>query len=182
MLIGTDDDLFCKTFLLNTNTGHIIINEHVLDFPSFHSTHMISQNMASIKPDKNMLVTSFFSLPEIDIYSTTRSRLNTLFYKNIVYPEDIKLPQRDYYEQIHASDKYIYALFKNLENTEQDKYSHYIHIYDWDSNPIASLGIDTACDFFVDEAKCEIYTLNFEAEKDILTIYDLSFVILNEFF
>jgi hypothetical protein len=175
LLFGTNDDSLCATFTLNPKTSEIKFNPHVLDFPISPTTHSISQSMATLKPDRKKVATSFFRLPQIDMYSSKGERLKTVFYKEIVEPSMIDIYDGCYYYlNIFSTDDYIYALYE--EPVGDERTENYIHVFDWNGNPIASLKVDTTTDFYVSPDDKQLITLNFDAETDVVKKYDISFL------
>ncbi len=176
LFFGTNDNTSCATFTLNPKTSEIKFNPHVLDFPISSVTHQISQSMATLKPDRKLVATSFFYLPQIDIYSSEGKRLKTIFYKKVVEPATLDVFQglQDYYIQVFSTDEYIYALY--TEPLDYETIGHYIQVFDWDGNPVASLNVGPTTDFYVTRNNKKLVALDFNAETDNVKSYDISFL------
>lgn len=175
LLFGTNDDELCETFVLNPRNDKLSYNDHAMSFSITPYTHSLSQNMITLKPDKTMSAACFFALPQIDIYTSDGKRIKTVFYEKIVVPQKIDVTDiRDYYSQIYSTDEFIFALYRDL--IEKDSYENYIHVFSWKGEPLASVKISTASDFFFDDNGKNIVTVDFDAETNAVCMYDLSFL------
>ncbi len=176
LLFGTNDNTSCATFTLNPKTSEIKFNPQVLEFPISSKTHQISQSMATLRPDMKRVATSFFSLPQIDIYSSAGKRLKTIFYKEVIEPTtfDVSQELRDYYIQIFSTDEYIYALYE--EPLYDETFDNYIQVFDWDGSPVASLKVGPTTDFYVTRDNKQLIALDFNAEINTVKSYDISFL------
>lgn len=172
-LFGTNDDELCATFVVNPTSGAVQFNDHALPFPRSAHTHMLTQNAATLKPDGTMIASCFFSLPQIDIYSSNGKRINSLFFGKVVDPRTVDTSVvRGYYDQICSSNEFIFAMYKMP--TGEDTYDNHIHVFDWTGRPRASLKIGAAYDLCFDSERGNLLTVDYDAEIDIFTSYNLS--------
>lgn len=167
-LIGTTDELECKVVVVNPADGTHSLIDNFMPFssPRIVDVHGLSQNMCAIKPDRSKMASAFFNLPQIDLYNTTGERYLTLFHKQILRPDDADQElEEEYYLQVCATDKYVYALRAGGKCS--------IQVFDWAGAPQAEFFIDAATWFCVEPDDSTLYTINFEDEQTTVRKYEI---------
>lgn len=171
-LIGTDDKMDCKVFVVDPITYKTTFFEHTPSFPETNYTHDISQNMAALKPDGTRMASMFFSIPQIDLINADGETYFSLFFEEIVEPEKIelnKLHTLESFLQVVTTDKHIFVLSEVVEENEKQA----LFVMDWEGNPCFKTYVDSAT-FFCIRNNSEIYCLDFNSEIEIVKRYDVS--------
>lgn len=171
--IGAFDYDDSRLFTWNVPSNQVVLWDRLHDFRRNDlENQMISQHLAALRPDKERIAVAYFNLPVLDIRKTDGETVVSLTVGEAVDPSDIDLQDPvDYFHTLHATERYIYALYSGVEGRESGK--HYVLIFDWDGKPLCRLGIQGAADFTVDEKHNRIIVLNEDDTEFVGTAYQI---------
>lgn len=140
---------------------------------------LLSTQIARIKPDKSKLMSFYARSPHIDLYDIDAAankieRSHTVFYGQKISPE---LAVEDgmmnfYYMLMHTTDDHIYMMMSN-SNPLNESDNYFIHVYDWDGVPVASMKCGKCTSFYIDEDARLVYLLDRDSEDGFVTVYDM---------
>lgn len=172
LLLGTLDDQECKVVSYNPTDKKKTEYANFMEFPynQIDDIHGLSQNMCALKPDKSRMASVFFYLPQIDLYDSTGTRYLSIFHEQMLPPKkaDQSL-DTEFYLQVCATDKYVYALMQAKQEREKCR----VQVYDWNGAPKAELIINPASNFCVSNNGNYLYAIYFDTEKETITQYDM---------
>ncbi len=117
-----------------------------------------------------------FSFPQVDFRQTGSTQWQTVFIKQILFPEAcLSNELRTYYVSVCGTARYLYALWLDQDDEEFGTANRdaEVHIFTWDGQPVARISIPYTLSITVDATDDKLYTLNYYNDSAMVVTYEL---------
>lgn len=133
----------------------------------------ISQNIATYSSSRSRMAVAYFNLPEMDIRTSSGEIIKSVFYKDLMKPEEIdRYEPKEYFLGITSTPRHIYALYVG-DDMERKNGKSLVLVFDWDGNPVCRMRIDASMSIAVDEQNGRIISINEDDSQYVGVEYGL---------